>query len=313
MLLPYCLLVRIKSLMPSFEPIVLDNQCSPHWEQMIDTVLPSTLTQSIIAILLIFVQGVMLNRIVIKHRLTQRMTLFPAMIYILLCSILVENLSLTQFAIGNLFAIISLSYCVDIYKKHKPELALFSTGFWLGVAILCSPIYLLMFLPVIWALVSLRTFSFKELFQIVLGVDASILIIFAVHYSFGSGGFIESYFNVSREIMSISINPFILGYLGLNALGILLSILSYGRFTLKKSLPSKKKIDTLYLIMLSSMGLVILNCDVTLNIFYYLWIPLSILISMFVIQSRVLWIFEVLHVILLAAIINNHFNLLSLI
>jgi len=219
--------------MPSFEPIVLDNQCSPHWEQMIDTVLPSTLTQSIIAILLIFVQGVMLNRIVIKHRLTQRMTLFPAMIYILLCSILVENLSLTQF------------------------------------------IYLLMFLPVIWALVSLRTFSFKELFQIVLGVDASILIIFAVHYSFGSGGFIESYFNVSREIMSISINPFILGYLGLNALGILLSILSYGRFTLKKSLPSKKKIDTLYLIMLSSMGLVILNCDVTLNIFYYLWIPLT--------------------------------------
>ncbi len=313
LLLPYCLLVRVKSLMPHFEPIIIGNQCSSQWEQMIQSVLPSTLAQSLVAVVLIFVQGVMLNRITIKHRLTQKMTLFPGMIYILLCSILVENLSLTQFTIGNLFALIALSHSIDIYKKYKPELTLFRSGFWLGVAVLCSPVYLLLLIPIVWCLISMRTFSFREFFQLAIGIDASLLILYTIHSVCGQGQFIETYFNLPIGIMTLDTDPFILGYLALIALVILLSILYYGKFTFKKSLPAKKKIDILYIILLSSLGLIIINCSGAFSIFYYLWIPLSILISMLVIRSKYLLVAEMIHLIVLAMIINNHFNIFSLI
>jgi len=313
LLLPYCLLVRVKSVMPNFEPVVLTNQCSAHWEQMISAVLPNTLVQSLVAIFLIFIQAVMLNRIAIKHRLTQKMTLFPGMIYIILCSILVENLSLTQFTIGNFFAILALSHSVDIYKKFKPELILFKGGFWLGFAIICSPIYFLLYIPVVGVLISLRTFSIKELFQILVGTFTSLLILLSLQFCFGNVGFIETYLSPTFHIMPLNLNPFITGYLALIGLLILMSIVSYSKFTLKKSLPSKKKIDTLYLILMSSIALVLLNCNESFNILYYLWIPLSILTSMFFIQSKHLILPEIIHLILLVVIINNHFNLLSLI
>lgn len=312
MLLPYCILVRVKSLLPQDQTIPSDIHCTEYWGSVINTIIPNTVLQAVIAIIMIFLQAALINHIVNKHRMTSVATLFPGMIYILLCSVFVENLHLTQYTFGNTFCLIAMMNFLDIYKKHKPELKLFRSGFWLSFAFVCSPIYGFLLIPTIASFILLRTFNIKELLQVLIGTATSLFLFFTVHYLIGTIGYSDAYFAEHFTGMQLSDNPYVIGFLGIMGLTILIVILSSSRFQQKQSLPVRKKISAMYVMLLSTVGIIIANCHLNLNIFYYLWIPMSYFISMLIIDSRKLLIAEILHVIFFISILNNHFNFFTL-
>lgn len=313
LLLPYACLVRIKSFFPNgqgeeiSEPI-----CSSLWGQFIDTVFPSDFLQSSVAVLLIFFQAVMLNRIVIKNRITKAYTLFPGMFYILLTSVFYDNLGLNVYTVANTFAIASISASFSIYKRFKPEVSLFRSGFWTGMAALFAPFYILLLVLNFVALSSLRTFSVKEMTQIIIGLAAPLITSLAVLYYFEIPGFwksisIDHFGRLLIPALSIEI-IFVIIILLL----ILIVIFMNGTFQLRKSLPSKKKISILYILLLTTPAVLLANCGMNINILYYLWIPMSIFVSMLVINFKNLAITELLHLAIIAFIINNHFQFIQL-
>ena len=313
MLLPYACLVRIKSFFPGFKGNShTEEVCSTHWQALIDSVFPGDMLQSVVAVLLIFLQAVMLNRLVIKNRITKAYTLFPGMFYILLVSVFFDNLGLSIYTIANTFAIASLSSSFSIYKKYKPEIALFRSGFWTGLASLFSPFYLLLLVVNLISLSSLRTFSFRELLQILIGFWSTIIISFALVYfyeisTFWSSISLDHFTSISLPALS----PESI-FLALMLLLVLISVMMNGTFLLRKSLPSKKKISMLYILLLTTPAILLANCGMNTNILYYLWIPMSIFVSMIVINFKNLLITEFLHLVLLAFIINNHFQFIQL-
>lgn len=312
MLLPYCILLRVRSLFPDFTPLESGTNCTEMWGTLINTILPNTLIQSTVAIILIFLQGALVNNIANRHRLTSVATLFPGMLYILLCSVHIENLSLTQYTIGNGIGLLAISQFLDIHKKYKPESQLFKTGFWAMVAGICSPIYLLLIIPMIYAYMSLRTFNFRELLQIIIGLLCPMLIIGSVQYYLEVESVYLQYLTQHFTAIPTISNPVVIPFLGFVGLLIISTILSYRRFQIKRSLQVKKKISVIYIMLLSSIGIVGMNCLLNLNILYYLWIPLSVLISMLIIQSKKLLLAEIVHAVFLGLVLNIHFSFLPI-
>ena len=312
MLLPYCILLRAGSLFPDIRSLDITSHCTDDWGSTIDQLIPNGLVQSIIAIILIFLQGVLLNHIVNKHRMTAVATLFPGMLYIMLTSIFLENLTLTQYTIGNGICLLSIGNFIDTYKKYKPETELFMSGFWCSLAVICSPIYGLLLIPLVAAFLFLRSFNLKELLQIIVGLISGAIIISSIHYFLKTEGHTLSYFSHHFTTVSIVSNLYVLGFLIFIVLLLLMSIFSFQKFQIKKSLPVRKKLSVMYIMLASSLGIVVMTCMLNLNIFYYLWIPMAYFMSMLIIDYRKLMIAEILHMICIALIINNHFNFYTL-
>ncbi len=282
--------------------------CSDFWVNLINSIFPLPIIQSIVAILLIFLQAVMINRLVIKHRITKAYTLFPGMIYILMTAAFTQHLALDVYTIANTFAIASLYSTFALYKKYKPEVAIFRSGFWTALAAMFSPVYWLLLLPQIFGFASLRSFNIRELLQMVLGILSVLIITSSLVYFFKADYFWQS---ITRDHFSSlhleSLAPY-LPFFILLILVVISVVLMQSTFLLRKSLPSKKKISVLYLVLLTSIPSILLTCDGNPNVLYYLWIVLPIFVSMIIIQMKNLAIAEVLHLILLAVIINTHFQ-----
>lgn len=312
MLLPYACLVRVHALLNPISYLDDGQVCSETWNSFITAIFPSVLLQNILAILLVFLQAVMLNRLVIKHRITKAYTLFPGMFYILFSAVFVENLGLSIYTIANTFAIASLYSTFALYKKHKPEVALYRSGFWTGVAAMFSPIYWLLLIPNIYGFSSLRSFNFKEFFQIIAGIATAIIIAFSLTYYFN----VTNFWNEITRLHFSSFNledlaPHLIFFVVLSVT-LISVILMNSTFLLRKSLPSKKKITVLYTVLFTSLASIFLTCNGNPNVFYYLWLVLPIFVSMIVIHMKNLSIVELLHVLLLVLIFNTHFQFFQL-
>ncbi len=311
MLLPYCILLRAGSFFSSITSLDVSSHCTTYWESAINQLIPNSILQAIIAVILIFLQGAHLNHIVNKHRMTVVATLLPGMIYIMLTSIFLENLTLTQYTVGNGLSLLAISNFMAIYKKYKPETEFFMSGFWLSFACICSPIYGLLIIPLIVAFISLRTFNLKELLQITVGGISGGIIVASIHYFINTEGLKQLYITQHfTEVPTIS-NLYVLGFLGFILLMILMSIFSFQKFQIKKSLPVKKKLAVMYAMLASSIGIITMSCSLNLNSLYYMLIPIAYFMSMLVIHFRKLMIGEIIHTICIVLIINNHFNFYS--
>ena len=115
LLLPYTLLVRIESLMHADQPSYA-SELSPFIAWFNDLI-PSILTQNILACLLVFLQAVYINRIVVKHRMGSQITLWPGLVYILLCSIIPQCTYLSAVLIAYSFILAAFSDIFKIYKR----------------------------------------------------------------------------------------------------------------------------------------------------------------------------------------------------
>lgn len=311
LLLPYTALIRISSIIEPQAYVYkeYDSSLSLLFYQIFEN---KPLLQSIFAILLIFFQAVLINRLVIKSRITRELTLFPGLFYIISCSIFPDFLVLSPVLIANTFLIFGIQNIFAVYKKPRASTYLFSAGFWFSLASLFYFPFAAFIIVGYIGIFILRSFKIKERFQYLISLFVPFFWFLTYHLLKGT---ISSFWdelgnNFHLNNIFSNLNTASIVIYSFLALSLLIFVLSYNQFTIKKSIQVQKKIDILYWILLASIPGLFLFQGVELDHLIIFGIPFSITVGMLFLRLKNALYGELIHLLLLIFIFAMHFNLL---
>ena len=309
LLLPYVLLIRLKSLLnPNVYSLSANDGIL---NEFIFTWISSPLFQNIIACVLIFLQAALLNRIFIKNRISNESTLLPGMFYILFMSILPGFLGLNPILIGNTFLLIAISEMLKTYKKPRASGQIFNTGFFISVASLFYFPFLAFVIFGIVGIMSLRSFKIGERLQLICGAFIPLFLMGSWMYFLKTlSKFYPDYFSLNFGVF----NQFVSSQytwitIGVFMMIITLVVLGYNGFTMKKSIQVQKKIDVLYWTVLVSFLSVFLVDSITESHFIVVIAPISGLFALLFLRIRNKMTMELIHLMMLAGVFVMHFYL----
>ena len=311
LLLPYAALLRIKTFIDPTLQVPADGQSV--LSNIIYSLLPYSILQSIISLLIVFFIANMINRLCIKNRLANTITLIPGLFFILFSSLLPSFLELSESLLSLFFVVAMVGVLMQTYKRPRASDLIFNTGLYTGLAALFLFASTSFMLSAFVGLIILRSFKLKERLQLLLGFLTPFLF-FGVYLFYNNilsqtiskevfGAFSVPTFNLEWGVESIILTSIL-------ALGLLISILGYGFYTSKKSIQAQKKVDILYWVALASLiGLLLVN-QVTLSYALFLIFPLSIFISMSFLNIRNKLVLELLHLGAVIAVMGIHFAII---
>ncbi len=255
----------------------------------------------IIAILLLFVHAVAINALAARHRLSDMVTLFPGLFYILIASALPDFLHLSPLHLANTFYLIVIFELMATYKQPSCADRIFNIGFWLAIGSLFYFSYLILIIFGLIGMNTLRAFKLKEWLMMLSGAAVPYLLIGT--YSFWIDGldtFVQQQFADNFGFWDFIPLQGVEGYFKLAFVGFLLLIvlLSYSLYVSKKNIQVQKKIGILYYGLLFAIGTVLFQSGVQLDNLLVLAIPMGILLAINFLSITSRWA-EALHLILL--------------
>jgi len=295
LLLPYVIIIRIHSLI---SPVAYTAQESDTLlTKFLFNFINAPLTQNILAIVIIYFHVLYINRLVIKHRIANQITLLPGLFYALLMSMLPEYSMLTPYLVANTFILIGIGQIFKTYKRPKSADILFNVGFLIGIASLFVPNYIFLLLVGLIGLFVLRSMKLIEIIQLTSGAVLVLIAFCSILYLMDTP--------ILPELVKVNLMPrlaiFELRGHDLYKMIVILiisvfTVLSYSSYTLKKNIQTQKKIDILYWFMIASVLLLLLSNSVNPGLALLLFIPLSILLNINFLNIKSILIQEVLHI-----------------
>jgi hypothetical protein len=226
------------------------------------------LTQ-VIAGLLLFIQAFILVNIDFQHKLSKEPTLFAGVFLILISSISVPFLHLSPYYFANVFLLLALHAVLSVYRKSDATGAIFNAGFFVALASLFVPTYLIFLFLIFAALNLLRGFSFKERIMVLLGVIAVYFSTFAIFFWNNDLATLQQ-LQVQDAFGLFDIrsgNSFTLIHLGLLSILLLLTVFFRGQIIGKKVMQVQRKIDIFYWGMLITLLVVVFQAEIQENTF----------------------------------------------
>lgn len=153
-------------------PVLVSETDGKLYSQLIVPLFPAdnTLTASVIAFILLYVQALLLNFLVNEYRLLPRPTYLPAMAYLIITSLLPEWNYFSAPLIANTLIIWAFIQLFKLYNAHKGSEIIYNIGLITG---LCAFIFfpsVLITLCLLIGIMTLRPFRLSELFLLILGV-----------------------------------------------------------------------------------------------------------------------------------------------
>lgn len=183
-----------------------------------------------LASFLILLNGIQLNSIFIRNASFQESSYVPAAIYVILMSASESFYYLSPALIGVSFLLISLNYLFYHIKYRGTEENILSTGFTLGLAVLCYYPYLWVYLMVMIIYLLYSGTITRRYFLITWGFILPLLITWVIFFLLNRGDdFLDSLFSeiVNFQEMGEMLNKGLLVYgLGL-ALGLIAAIQNF--------------------------------------------------------------------------------------
>ncbi|MCB0644686.1 MAG: hypothetical protein KDC44_23740 [Phaeodactylibacter sp.] len=140
------------------------------------------LTSKIIAILLIFIEGVILTGIINDHRINVQANLLPGLFFCLFCCAFPDFLRLHPVLFANFFYILAFGAILKAAKSPKEVGAIFNAGIWLGLG---SLFYFSLLIMVVWLFIALsivRSFRFRERMMVLAGVFVPYFLTAVVYF-----------------------------------------------------------------------------------------------------------------------------------
>ena len=308
LLLPYIVLIRFKSFSYDLSETVDLNSLYlsdlPSWNV-------STLNIAIFSSLLVFFQALMINRMSIKNSYDRNLSLFPGLFYIVFVSILPEYLLLSPALIANTFVIIALGELNKLYKKHMAAGTIFNIGFYAIISILFYFPYIFLIPVYVIGIYSLRAQNLKEFIQFLSGIFVVLFLSYSYYFINLKGSHFIEYFQ--SQFFNFNFGKGNLSVLIAFAFLILALIGMRRGITIKKAIQVVKKLNLFYWIIFFSFLLPLIgsNSSWTYKLMI-LSIPFGILTGLIMANSKNRFIPELIHLVLLAIIINNQYDLLSL-
>lgn len=311
MLVPYCALLRIHSLLhPQTYAVTVEDGWLNH--VIYTSINDNPLIASIVAIIVISAQAFFLSYISNVNRLIGFNNYMVGMLYILLTSYLSTYQVLSPVMLGQSFFMLALYSLYNSYLRPSAAGSLFNVAFFIMMA---SMFYFPFILFLIFGLIGLsflRNLSGREYLQYVSG--AIVAAFFAFTVLFFNDGF-ETYFldyiraNVSYDHLAFKFTSGSVFVVGVNAAFIILSLLSYYAYLKKKPTHVQRKIELLYWIPLIALVSIFFWRQAGYDHFIILAVALSIMLAMNVVQSKNQVLLETLHIGMLVLLITHQFGL----
>jgi len=307
LLLPFAVILRLYSLV--FAGNIKTTEVGGILYTSIINILPDyPILNSIVSIILVFIEAVMINRLVIKNRFSRDITLLPGMFFIVLVSLSPEMLGLSPIIFGLYFVILSFSNLFKTYKKYNSERYLFNAGMFMGVAILFYFNFILLTIPLLIGLLSIKAFKIREVLQVASGF-LIVLYIYAFWMYWSDTPIIYPKMNIYSIIDIAKGDIFKYIIFGIYFFLIINTIFTYRQFVIKKSIQSQKKINILFFLLIFSVFTIILIAPIhTFNYLYLLAFPISFFTSVIFTRIKNNLILEVVNLVVIFAILIYHFQ-----
>lgn len=303
LLLPYVVIVRILAVPGGFPEDTHSRGILSEW--LAGEVIQSSLTTVIVGIALVYIQALQLNRVMIQNRMTQELTLFAGMVYVLLVSYFPGYNGLSSLLIANTFILIAMESLFSTHKKTGSAGRIFDSGFWLSIASLFYFGYIGLFLYGIVGLSALRTLKSREWFQYVIGYTTPLLIVgmmdfilhhnltgFAAHFGDNIGAFDFTFKGMRTWAHA--------GFFGTL---LLISLFNFGGFKQRKNIHTQKKVDLVMWLLFFGFIVILLQTDIGVMDWLVLAIPLACFMGMILTQATQIVVLEVIHFLFFAGTI----------
>lgn len=309
MLLPYAVVLRIKSLITpiAYEPTGHE---TPLFDWLISWV-DSPIEQSVLSVFLVFVQAVTVNRIVIKNRISTEQSLVPGVMYVLFGSMIPAFLVLSPQLVSATFILAATSNLFKIYGKKATASHTFNIGVLISFAsLIYYPTIIFLMIGVI-GFVMLKSIKLKGLLQLFIASFFPYYLLYVFYFYTDNIEQFHSYYTDNftwiNDLPTIFNGPyftftFILGLTGM-------VIVNYTNFIKAKSIQTQEKIDLLYMYLLLFVVSSFLIGNYS-DAYLFLTIgPIGILFTLWLLRIKRSIIVELVHLGLLILLFGIHFYL----
>ena len=196
-----------------------------------------------LAAALVFIHAVGLNYIATKYRISEEITLWAGVFYILLTSSILELAMPTPTLLAVGFLIIILYCFFETYRKSASAAAIFNIGLWIAVGSFFHFAFGIFIFLAIISLNVLRAYNFREILMLACGIFTAYFIVGAYYFYFDAFDIFWqeqftkniAFFNIiSPNNWLVFAQRVFFGFL------ILLSLFSQGIYSFKKSIQIQK-------------------------------------------------------------------------
>lgn len=220
------------------------------WSHELYTILANTLwLLPHLAAALVFVHAVGLNYIATRYRISEEITLWSGVFYILLTSSILELAMPTPTLLAVGFLIIILYCLFETYRKSAAAAAIFNIGLWIAVGSFFHFAFgVFIFLAVI-SLNVLRAYNFREILMLCIGVFTAYFMVGSYYFYYDAFDiFWNEQFTKNMAFLHITSpnNWLTFGQRIFFGLLLLISLFSQGVYSFKKSIQIQKFQTVLY-------------------------------------------------------------------
>lgn len=308
-ILIYVLLLRIHTFFNSYGPvpkvdsILYDAIGQGEWD--------TTWGMKIISVLLIFYHVMYINRILIVNNLAFGNPMYPGALYVLFLSLLPEIHPLDPMLVGNTFLILAIYHLFQAVHRNQRSKRLFNAGFLICIASVCNINYLFLMPFLILASNSLIVVRNRDFLLYFLGFGTVVYFLgtywyltegvsHALHKLTGYFHWFE--YDFLREEYGV-VKTAILGSL------VLLSLIGFRQIVSKTNIFVRSKLHFLFNLLLYSILLVGIGFHVDLAHIQILFLPLSLLLGLYLFNLARPVIAEGIHFILLVLVVLSQYFL----
>ncbi len=262
-----------------------------------------------IAAVIALSQAILLNVMVSRYRLTEEITLFPGLFYLLLMGFHSSFWIVNPLLIANFFMLFAIIELVSTYKEFSSADRIFNIGLFISLASLCYFSYIV-FLVFAWIGISiLRAIQWKERLTLFFGFLSPYFLVSTFQYwQDNLGGFWQKEILANFKLLNFGpdkgLDEIITA--SLIAFFIFVAVFSYKLYTYKKKIKIQKIIDLLYWIIAVSALSILFQVQINVQHFQILLPILAIFVSINFVMMSKQWS-GLLHLFLLVGILIWHY------
>lgn len=256
---------------------------------------------TIIALVFLILQSFLIIRLNFKHIFIETRTYLPSVLFVIFGSLLYQYQQLHPALVVNFFLLWALDKALVIDKESNLIQRNFESGFILGLGLLfCSSMYV--FIPVFWlALIILRNSRWREWTANLIGfvLPGTLYLTIAFLLDKHQQLIEQMQQNITAPAMEISLHPYAFIAIGLLAMLVLISILSVLSYVGVKKINTRKYFTFFFWFLILLVALYFFYDQAGHDLIFALAIPLSVIMSLFFIESRSKWVTEIFFILTL--------------
>lgn len=236
----------------------------------------------ILPIMLLFIAGVIINRLTMRDHLGSSDTQFAGLFYILVGSYVAAFFPPNSMQLANLFLLFALFPFLALYKHQGAVVPLFWSGWWLGFAFLTNSYYIIFLMAFMFAIPIFQPISLRRVFQLVSGWGAPLFLLFCKNYlSDTNDAFLSSLWNGVGYPGFYGAEGY-WTYVGLGVLGLCMIwvFLARGKMASQLQTDARYKIQVLYAVLIFAVLSLFLQQLISASSLQIVVLPLGVLLGL---------------------------------